>query len=483
MAKKRKLKKMKIINLIISIILIILMIINTYLVLKYDVLPTKYLATFIFVVDIIPILFIFLMNKKGIIKPIKVISTILSIIYIIVLCFSFFYINKTFSFIDSINDVIVQKEDYYFKVLENSNIKTIDDLKNKKVGIYKNSKYDELIKKLDEKISVEKIEYQDPVELFTDLQDGKIDAVLINDTVLGLLETELSYLNLELKNIYTISIPLKNKTEDIVKIVDVTNTPFSIYIAGGDAYGSIDKVMNTDVNMIVSVNPTSHKILLTSIPRDYYVVLPGQGDEAYDKLTHAGYYGIEESIKAVQKLLDIDINYYAKINFSTIEKVVDAIGGIDVESDFNFKFSDPGRNLYFSYKKGINHLNGKQALGFARERESFRDGDVQRVKDQQKVVTAIVNKVSSSKTLISSYTNILDAISENFATNLDTKSISRLVKLQLNDMPKWEIESQNLVGFDGSARCYSIPNMNLYVMKQDENSVTASKEKIKEFFK
>ena len=134
------------------------------------------------------------------------------------------------------------------------------------------------------------------------------------------------------------------------------------------------------------------------------------------------------------------------------------------------------------YKKGINHLTKNTVLPFARERHAFKDGDVQRVKNQQKVITAIIDKVSSSKTLISKYTNLLDAISENFSTNLDTKSISRLVKLQLDEMPKWKIESQNLIGEDGMEKCYSIPNMNLYVMKQNSDSVNSAKEKINQFF-
>ena len=240
--------------------------------------------------------------------------------------------------------------------------------------------------------------------------------------------------------------------------------------------------MNTDVNMVVTIDPKSHKILLTSIPRDYYVVLPSKGEDVYDKLTHAGYYGVQESVKAVEKLLDIEINYYAKVNFSTIEKIVDAIGGIEVNSDYSFRFADDWNNMFFSYRKGINKLNGRQALGFARERSSFHDGDVQRVKNQQKVISAIIDKVTSTKTIISNYTSLLDAISKSFATNLDKKSINRLVKMQLNDMRGWDIESQNLVGHSStSTKCFSIPNLSLYVMKRDEDSVKNASDKIKEF--
>ena len=230
--------------------------------------------------------------------------------------------------------------------------------------------------------------------------------------------------------------------------------------------------------MVATINPTTRKILLTSIPRDYYVNLVGQGPNAYDKLTHAGYYGIEESVKTVENLLDTDINYYVKINFSTIEGIVDAIGGVDVYSDYDFYEKAFGK---YHFTIGNNHLDGKQALAFARERKSFATGDVQRVKNQQKVVEAIINKVTSSTALISSYDRILDTVSENLDTNMPSKDISRLVKMQLNDMRGWTIESQNAVGTSQMGPTYTFPTLNLYTMLPDEDSVNSLKAKIKEY--
>ena len=291
-----------------------------------------------------------------------------------------------------------------------------------------------------------------------------------------LLDTDLADMKLKLKEIYKVYVSIE-KT-DIVKVVDITKKPFNIYVAGGDAYGSIDNVTNTDVNMIITVDPINRKVLLTSIPRDYYVNLPSFGDDAYDKLTHAGYYGIEESAKAIENLLDIDINYYVKVNFSTIEGVIDAIEGVDVYSDYSFKadiYPD-----YFTFKKGMNHLSGKQALAFARERHSFKDGDVQRVKNQQKVLTAIIKKITSSTTLVTNFSQILDSVGNSFSTNMETKNINRFVKMQLNDMRGWSIESQNLIGTDlYTKETYTYPSLELYVMKQDKKSVDAAKEKIK----
>ena len=487
MSRKDNRKKKLISNIIFKVIaflsIVIMLVFCVYLK-KLDMIPGKYLTIGYIAVAVIYLILLALILPRKVKMKFKVIAAVFFIIFGTVCVLGIKYADKTISFIDKINDELSQKEDYSLRVLADSKL-TLEDIKDKKIGVYKNDNYDKVIENLKSTVkkTVEIKDYDDAVEMFEDLQEGKLDAVLVNGTLDGLLETELAYLKLEFKEIGIVQVPVKDNIEETIKVVDVTNTPFNIYIAGGDAYGSIDKVMNTDVNMVVSVDVKNHKLLLTSIPRDYYVVLPSKGENAYDKLTHAGYYGVGESVKAIEKLLGIDINYYAKVNFSTIEKVVNAIGGVDVYSDYTFNFSDPGRNIYTSYKKGWNHLNGKQALGFARERESFNDGDVQRVKHQQKVLDAVIKKISSSKTLIANYTDILDAVSESFSTNLDSKSINRIVKMQLNDMKGWTSESQNLVGNSAMGSCYSMPKYNLYIMKQDPESVKTAGNKIREFIR
>lgn len=482
---KKKRKKKLILNVIFNIIALIstiVVLIFCIYIYKLDMIPSKYLIILFAVFGVIYLVLLLLTLPRKMKTKFKVICAVFFVIFALVCGYGIKYADKTISFIDKINDELKQKEEYQIKTLNSADKK--ENLENKKIGVFRNANYDKIVELLNKDIKCEIVEYTDPVELFEAISSKEIDAVVASDNVYDLLQTELNYMKLDLYTAHVISVPVDGDTEEIVKIVDVTNTPFNIFVAGGDAYGSINKVMNTDVNMVVSVDPVNHKILLTSIPRDYYVVLPSKGENAYDKLTHAGYYGVGESVLAVEKLLDIDINYYAKVNFSTIEKIVDAIGGIDVNSDYSFRFYEPEHGMDFRYKKGINHLNGKQALGFARERQSFKDGDVQRVKDQQKVISAIIEKISSSTTLISKYTDLLDAISSSFATNLDNKSITRLVKMQLNDMRGWDIESQNLVGYSATSKsCYSIPKMNLYIMKQDEESVKTASEKIKIFTK
>ena len=309
--------------------------------------------------------------------------------------------------------------------------------------------------------------------MFEAIREKEVKGILINASIKNIMNEDYSYMINTLKEIGTLNVPIKNN--DIVKIVDVTNRPFNIYLIGSDSYGDITKTSNGDVNMVFTINPKTNQILLTSIPRDYYVELYNTNG-GMDKLTHASYYGIETAVKTVETLLETDINYYARVNFSTVVKIVDLIGGIDVNSDYSF--CDSGR--VGCYKKGYNKLNGEQALAFARERKSFNGGDRVRGQNQQKVIKAIIDKVTSSTALISKYSDILSAIEKSFQTNLDDKSITKLVKLQLNKMPSWEIINQSLDGSDSSAYTYSYPKKQLYVMKPNEETIIEAQNKIKE---
>lgn len=460
----------------IAIISTIIFIVFGIMLYVLDMIPFKYLIIFYIVFGLLYLYLFITSFPKKIKNKFKISSCVFLILFGTIFGVGIKYLNDTMDFVGVISKDLFQKEVYYVMTLENSKYKNIKDLDGKSIGIYSSKNSTKASNELNKKIKNISKEYKNVVELFEDLQDNKIDAVLINESTKNLLDTDLADMKLKLKEIYKVYVSIE-KT-DIVKVVDITKKPFNIYVAGGDAYGSIDNVTNTDVNMIITVDPVNRKVLLTSIPRDYYVNLPSFGDDAYDKLTHAGYYGIEESVKTVENLLDIDINYYVKVNFSTIEGVIDAIEGVDVYSDYSFKadiYPD-----YFTFKKGMNHLSGKQALAFARERHSFKDGDVQRVKNQQKVLTAIIKKITSSTTLVTNFSQILDSVGNSFSTNMETKNINRFVKMQLNDMRGWSIESQNLIGTDlYTKETYTYPSLELYVMKQDKKSVDAAKEKIK----
>lgn len=465
--------KNKLIFKIIAVISTLIFIIFSILLYVLDMVPFKYLIIFYVVFILLYLGFNALSFLKNIKNKYRIIATIFFVLFGLIFCLGIKYLNDTINFMDVINNGLFQKEEYYLMVLKDCKYEKINELDGYKIGIYASKNSEKAYELLSKKVSTNNDEYKDVVEMFEDLEEGKISAVLIGGSTKNLLDTELADMKLELKEIYTVSVPIKEV--DIVKVVDVTKKPFNIYVAGGDAYGSIDNVTNTDVNMVITVDPVNKKILLTSIPRDYYVNLPSFGEDAYDKLTHAGYYGIEESVMAIENLLDIDINYYVKVNFSTIEGIIDAIGGVDVYSDYNFCLG----NSNTCFKKGLNKLNGADALMFARERHSFKDGDVQRVKNQQKVLEAIINKATSSTAIVTNFSQILDSVSNNFSTNIDTKSLNRLVKMQLNSMSSWNIETQNLSGTDYNSTVYTFPTQKLYVMKQDDESVKNAIEKIK----
>ena len=479
MSRKRKSRKKnnnkKIFD-IIAIISILIALIFGVMLYILAMIPFKYLIVLYIIFLILYLILSILTFKKNIKTSLKVFSIVLFIIFDIIFGFGIKYIGDTINFVDVINSELLQKEEYYVMVLKTSNSKKIEDLENGNIGVYSSSNSDKAFKKIEKKITSTKKDYTDTSKMFDDLEDNKLDAVLVNSSIKSLFNDELADTAKNLKEIYKLSIAIKKA--DIVKAVDVTRKPFNIYVAGGDAYGSIDNVTNTDVNMIITVDPINKKLLLTSIPRDYYVNLPSFGENAYDKLTHAGYYGIEESVKAVEKLLDIDINYYVKVNFSTIEGVIDAIDGVDVYSEYSFKERAFGK---YYFKVGNNHLNGHQALAFARERKAFNDGDIQRVKNQQKVLEAIIKKITSSTKLVTNFSRILDSVSSSLSTNMDTSSINKFIKKQLNDMSSWSIESQNLTGTDySSSNTYTFPGINLYVMKQDDESIKNAKKNIKE---
>lgn len=475
---KRSKSKKNIISKIIGIISLIVFISFSVLLLNLDMLPEKYLAIFFCVFIVLYLLLFIFIFKKNIKKKLRITSIVLLCVFAIIFGIGIKYLSETIGFVDNINNKMLQKETYYLMVLSSSTIEQINDLENGKIGIYNSLNSEHALDELKNKINVEYEEYKDIEKMFIDLQKEKISAVLINDSIKNLLETELADMEISLKEVYNVSISIEK--EDIVKVVDVTKKSFNIYVAGGDGYGSINNVTNTDVNMIITLNPVKREVLLTSIPRDYYVNLPSYGENAYDKLTHVGYYGIEESVKSIEKLLDTDINYYVKMNFSTVVGVIDAIGGVDVNSDYTFCVTTTG----VCVKQGINHLDGYSAMMFARERQSFSDGDVQRVKNQQKVIEAMINKATSSTAIITNFSEILNSVSESLSTNMDTKSINKFVKMQLEDMRGWNIITTNLVGKDSyTQNTYTFPGTELYVMQQDEKSVSDARLKIKEFMK
>lgn len=259
----------------------------------------------------------------------------------------------------------------------------------------------------------------------------------------------------------------------------VTDEPFNVYISGIDVYGDITKESRSDVNLIATVNPKTHKILLTTTPRDYYVEIPGVSEGESDKLTHAGIYGIDTSIATLENLYETEIPFYVRVNFTSVEEIVDVMGGVDVESELAFTTGEESGAIV-DVKEGTNHFTGKEALAFVRERKAFASGDNQRGKNQQALLTGLIKKAMSPMILFRA-NGMINSVTGNAETNMSEAQIKSLIRMQLDDMKGWEIESVAAAG-DSSTKqyCYSYSGGSLYVTVPDWSSVNEIKEKIQE---
>ena len=257
----------------------------------------------------------------------------------------------------------------------------------------------------------------------------------------------------------------------------ITKEPFVVYLSGVDTRGELTEKARSDVNILAVVNPATKRVALINTPRDYYVDLAGTSSK--DKLTHAGLYGVETSMATLGNLYGVNVEHYIRINFAGFISIIDAVGGVDVYSDQAFtSVGSPGYYDPTTFAEGWNHLDGKSALAFARERHAFASGDIQRGINQMKVIDAMANKLKSP-TVLMSFSKLMDAVSDCFVTSLSQEQISALVRMQLSDLANWDIQSYSVTGSSGkSSQCYSAKGQSLYVMKPDESSVAQAKELI-----
>ena len=326
--------------------------------------------------------------------------------------------------------------------------------------------------KKDKKVDVKVDDVASYQEAYDNLKSGKSKAMVLSGSYASLLESVDSNYASNLKTIYTYKI--KKKNSNSAKQVD--SKVFNIYISGIDTYGSISTVSRSDVNIIMTVNMNTHKILLTTTPRDAYVKIPGGGADQYDKLTHAGIYGVETSEQTLENLYDIKIDYYARINFTSFLKLIDQLGGVTVHNDQAFT-SLHGK---FDFPVGDIQMNSEQALGFVRERYSLDGGDNDRGKNQEKVISAIVNKLASLKS-VSNFTSIVNNLQDSVQTNMSLDTINALANTQLDSGSKFTVTSQAVTGTGstGQLTSYAMPNSSLYMMKLDDSSVASASQAIK----
>ena len=459
----------------ITLLLISVAVLDFILFKKLNILPLKYLIAYIAICIIIMFITVkitFKKNNKNKHNILRKIWIILVTIFSIALIVLGLYLYKTHSFLSKVNDINYKMENYKVFVLKDSYYKTIEDLKDKKLEYLDIEKmnYDLAIKKLNKKIKTENILINDYEVLLTNLYNKKVDSFIIEESNLKQIYEIYPNAKEKIKSIYKFSI--KIKTDYVVKKVDVSKKPFNIYISGLDTYGSIADIARSDVNMVITVNPNTHQVLLTSIPRDYYVQL--KDTTGYkDKLTHSGVYGIECSTGTIENLFNTEINYYFKVNFSTLIKVINALGGVDVQNRYAFRGHE-----YTYFPEGNLHLNGKQALEFARTRMTLKEGDNDRIKNQQAVVNGIINKLTS-KSIITKYAELLNSLSGSFLTSISSDEITSLIKLQLDGMPKGTITSNVVTGRGSSEYTHTYQRTRLYVMIPNEESITNASNLIK----
>lgn len=469
--KKRKTMKYKRLFHLISGILLASTIIFLIALFRIDILGAN-IFYLIGIITVVEALTLFMLNKRfkvAVKIPFLVLALLLTGVYV----FGTYNISLAAEFVSKIvSETSTKEEKYALYVLEESDISKITDLNKKNLGVFDNGSdtLDEALKLLNKKVTFkDEKKYDDLSKLFNDGVEKKIDAIFMSSSLEELVKEEYGDLFGKFKNIEDVSVITK---EEVKKgDVKVTEEPFLVYVSGIDTYGSIGTVSRSDVNILIAVNPKTNKVLLVNTPRDYYVKLHSK--KAMDKLTHAGIYGVEESMNTLADLYATDVDFYLKINFSSLIKIVDKLGGITVDSKYNFSYDG------FTFKKGKNVLDGKAALAFSRCRKELPLGDVSRGENQEAVIKAIIDK-ASNPSIIGKYVDILKTMSNSFVTNMSEEDIYSLAKFQLNKNPKWEIESKNASGSNGYDVTYSGGKTKLYVMIPNENSVTEVKEKLNE---
>ena len=466
---------------IVGILLLISSLILFGIVLYINILPMKYLLALGGILLFVNLVLDFFLFRKRVKKKPKRVCTVFALLFYIIFLIGSFFIFKTFGVLDDMSQDY-KTYTYHVLVKSDSNAEKIEDIASKNLGYYNDnsSATKKALEKLDTVVKTKSDSYGNLDGLGKALINDETDAILLENsqkiklanagggsTLNNSDSSVLSNFGDKTKVIYTFKVRVKVDSKGI----DVTKDVFNVYISGMDEYGKVSEISRSDVNMILTINPKTKQILMTNVPRDYYVQL--HDTTGYkDKLTHAGTYGVDTSIKTLEDLLGIKLDYYFKVNFSSLENIVNALDGVDVYSEYDFQSWNG-----YNFTKGYNHVEGKAALAFARERHTFTDGDNQRGKNQQALIEAIFRKCTSSS-IITKYNSLLDSLQDSMITDMPMKSITSLAKMQLRDNASWNITSNSLTGTGSYDYTYTYNFQELYVMVPNEDSVTEAKEKI-----
>lgn len=460
---------------ILSLIQLLVTVFFLTFIVKLSVLPLKYTMTIAVVLLLVWVLvFLSQMKWKG-----HIFGKFVSILMTFILSVGSFYIYKTNNTIlNVVENGNVTITGMVVVVLKDDPAKTLQDAADYKFGIQKSlsaADTDKAIEEVNKEIggTIKTTEYSGFDDQVKALYNGEVKAIIYNSAFDGTIKEFFTDYGDKVRVLKSIPLTEKTVTEPVIKAnSQIVKEPFNIFISGIDVFGSISQTSRSDVNIIATVNPKTKQILLTTTPRDYYVQLPGVSGKKFDKLTHAGIYGIQTSMDTLSAIYDIEIENYVRVNFTSFIDIIDALGGVSVYSAQ--KFSAFGQD----YVKGYNQMDGQKALTFARERHSFVDGDFQRGRNQLEVIKAVIKKLSSSA-ILTNYVGFMDTLSGGIQTDLTSTEIRSLVKMQTTDNATWNIQTISALGTPAMRYCYSYSGSKLSVDLPDEKSI----ERIKDYMK
>ena len=484
---KEQNKVLRGIGIVLSLLLVVASFYLLYQLIKINVLPTKLLFLITIVFVLLDAIFALLLcyYTRAIVS--KIICVVITLVLIFGSCLGGYYISKTGSLLTNITNVTKHaKNTVSVVVKQSSDIKNKSQLNGLSVGTLRTIGTQGSSKALKELskdgIVMNQSEYDSLSAMLEAFYNGEVDSIIINESSRSQILDMESYADFDnnTRVVYQTSYKVEN-TDKANAVSDITSKSFNVLISGSDTRGGFDENGRSDVIMVATVNPKTGTILLTSIPRDYYVTTAcdaGDGCQlgALDKITHTGIHGTNTTKRTVEQLLGIEINYTFKVGFDTVTDIVDAVGGVDVNVEPGYECSNFLHAPGLSVHEGVNHLNGEQALGYARERYAYSEGDRQRTKNQQQVLMGIVNKVTSPA-IVTNYASIMDSMANTFSTTMSNDEITSLIKYQLNKNPKWKIEQSMVDGTGDTQMCAELGNA-AYVMVPDQSTVTKASNKI-----
>lgn len=490
--KKKKKKNKRPISKFMTIFMIICLTLLIFQIIKLNLLPAKLIVLISLVMIILCLIILLILHFKAKKFLPRILAGFVALCMCVGLAYGNYFIYKTDNTFDVVTSLADSKATTTsIVVLKSSSIKKESDLKDKKIGTILDMDKKPTKRMLDDlnkdNIKYTTKDYSNLDELMEAFYSGEVDAICLNEKYRDILHETQAYFTFQMdtrivhQNVHYTKVEKNDNPSNPVN--DISKDAFTVLVSGNDSYGTLqDSNTRSDANLLLTVNPKTGTILMTSIPRDYYVELVCPDDDpelacpegSYDKLTHSGLMGIKSTEKTIEKALGIKINYNVRINFSSVVNLVDALDGIDLdikkgeEVDIFYVNSQPGLSV------GKHHVDGETALAFARERHAYLDGDNQRVRNQQKVFKAIFNRIVSPK-MITNYGKFMDALAVAFDTNLSGDEISKFVKYELNNMPDWKIESYAIVAEPDYQFCYQSQSYASVVQQNDIMNEVARK--------